>query len=183
MPLSRTALTVPLAAAALAVFGSARAEAQDYDMDCKLLICLPGGFPSGCGDAWDHMIDRLRDGKSPIGTCNTGSGPYEDYEIDYDLHSATSPAGWQCPEGASLYHEVSQDGRHRTVSVFCYENRDTVRFGSDYSYYYTGRSRPERIGMSFDMTFQPDADEPYRIERVAVPGVGFDRRVDIHYGE
>ena len=94
--------TLPLAVAALAVSSPQVAAAQDYDMDCKLLLCLPGGFPDGCGDAYDHMIDRLRDGKSPIGTCAmSGGGAYDDYEIDYAVNGATSREGWQCPEGSS----------------------------------------------------------------------------------
>ena len=50
-------------AATLAAFSSlspSAATAADYDMNCKLLLCLPGGFPSGCADAFDHMVDRLK---------------------------------------------------------------------------------------------------------------------------
>lgn len=34
--------------------------------ECAIWICAPGGFPSGCGDAHDAMVDRVKDGKSPL---------------------------------------------------------------------------------------------------------------------
>ena len=36
-----------------------QAVAQSYDIDCKVILCLAGGFPSGCSDAFDYMIDRI----------------------------------------------------------------------------------------------------------------------------
>ena len=53
----------------LASFGSyfapssAFAASQD---ECAIWICLPGGFPSGCGAAHSAMIDRVKDRKSPL---------------------------------------------------------------------------------------------------------------------
>lgn len=45
--------------------------AHAYDIDCKIILCLPGGFPSGCGDAYDTFIDRItaKPPKPPIGHC------------------------------------------------------------------------------------------------------------------
>ena len=52
------------AIAALAVLaGSAYAESQD---ECAIWLCLPGGFPSGCGAAHSAMISRVRDRKPPL---------------------------------------------------------------------------------------------------------------------
>ena len=79
-------ILAPAAAALAFAAPGAAIQADDYDMDCKLLLCLPGGFPDGCGDALDHMVDRIRDGKSPIGTClMSGGGEYDDYDIHYAL--------------------------------------------------------------------------------------------------
>ena len=79
------------------------AHAAEYDMDCKLILCLLGGFPQGCGDALDHMIDRLRDGKSPIGSCAMSDGAeFDDYDLDHRWISAASRAAWECPEGKQL---------------------------------------------------------------------------------
>jgi hypothetical protein len=151
MRLPRFFPALPLAVAALAVAAPGSAKAQDYDMDCKLLLCLPGGFPDGCGDAFDHMIDRLRDGKSPIGFCGVaGGGAYDDYEIDYAFHRAASPSGWECPEGSTLHHSVHDEDDRQTVSVFCYESSNTVRLGDNRRAYYTGMSRPERTDFTLD---------------------------------
>ena len=93
----RSAWVALAAAGVLAAFANlapSTASAADYDMDCKLLVCLPAGFPSGCGDALDHMRDRLRDGKSPIGFCAMSNGAaYDAYKIDYAFEEVTSPAG------------------------------------------------------------------------------------------
>ena len=34
--------------------------------ECAIWICIPGGFPSGCGDAYSAMLKRVRDFKSPL---------------------------------------------------------------------------------------------------------------------
>ena len=109
---SSRAPTIALAsAAAIAAFASltpSPAAAEDYDIDCKLLLCLPGGFPSGCSDAFDHMIDRLRDGKSPIGFCAMSNGDaYDAFEVDYRTVDVTSPQGRDCSEGRHLYHRTA----------------------------------------------------------------------------
>lgn len=50
------------------------AASQD---ECAIWICLPGGFPSGCGSAKSAMKDRLKDGKSPLpsfSSCAVSAG-------------------------------------------------------------------------------------------------------------
>ena len=186
MRLPQTFSAISLAVAALVVASPQTAKAQDYDMDCKLLLCLPGGFPDGCGDAYDHMIDRLRDGKSPIGTCSmSGGGEYDDYEIDYSFNGATSRNGWECPEGTSLFHESSPtEGNRSTVRVFCYENSNTVRMGENTRTYYTGTSRPERTDFTLDMTMNASAETPYETGVMRFnTGRARDWMTDIYYGE
>lgn len=39
------------------------AASQD---ECSIWLCLPGGFPSGCGGAKSAMIDRIKHRKSPL---------------------------------------------------------------------------------------------------------------------
>lgn len=34
--------------------------------ECAIWLCLPGGFPSGCGAAHSAMIDRVKDFKPPL---------------------------------------------------------------------------------------------------------------------
>ena len=58
-------LLVVSAAACVAV------PARGYDMDCKVILCLAGNFPPGCGDARAYMLNRLRSfpPKPPFGHC------------------------------------------------------------------------------------------------------------------
>lgn len=48
---SPLALAGIVGAGVIAGIVPAPASAADYDMDCKVILCMPAGFPSGCGDA------------------------------------------------------------------------------------------------------------------------------------
>ena len=54
---------------------TAATAAEDYDMDCKIILCLAGGFPEGCGDAYQAMMTRIMafPPKPPFGFCPMGS--------------------------------------------------------------------------------------------------------------
>ena len=51
------------------------ARAAGYDMDCAVILCLAGGFPTGCGAAYSYMIRRITatPPKPPFGFCAMGS--------------------------------------------------------------------------------------------------------------
>ncbi|MCW6016240.1 conjugal transfer protein TraL [Serratia marcescens] len=52
----------------------AYAASQD---ECAIWLCLPGGFPDGCGGAHSAMLKRLKKGKSPLpsfSSCAVDSG-------------------------------------------------------------------------------------------------------------
>lgn len=154
-------------AAATAGFSPAPASAAGYDMDCKLILCMPTGFPSGCGDALDYMVDRLRDGKSPIGFCAMNDGTeYDSYDIDYSVMQATSPQGWQCPAGKTLYHSTRSQGDSRKfVNTFCYDTAYTRRGWTPDGYKrtttYTNKTPPERTDFWVNLTVEPDTDAAY----------------------
>ena len=156
-----------LGAAAIAGIMPAPASAADYDMDCKLILCMPAGFPSGCGDAFDHMVDRLRDGKSPIGFCAMNDGTeYDRYAIDYSVKRAISPQGWQCPAGKTLYHSArNQDDARKVVNTFCYDTAYTRRGwtpdGYETTTTYTNKTRPERTDFWVNLTVEPDTEVAY----------------------
>lgn len=64
---------------------SALAASQD---ECAIWICLPGGFPSGCGAAHSAMIDRVKDLKSPLPSFSScavqdGSGSQMSYNYNF----------------------------------------------------------------------------------------------------
>jgi len=87
-----------------------------FDMDCKLILCLAGGFPSGCGDAKRYMLERLKDRKPPIGTCSSSGGgeykvPVRIFNRNHPLvcirnvwvHEGQGNSGYQCREWAGGY--------------------------------------------------------------------------------
>lgn len=63
MKLKQFFVALSLFAAAFAFTAPAQAASQD---ECAIWICLPGGFPSGCGAAKSAMRDRIKDMKSPL---------------------------------------------------------------------------------------------------------------------
>ena len=155
-----TAISLATAVAAVLIVGHGSiAQAADYDMDCKLILCLPAGFPEGCGDALDHMIDRLRDGKSPVGFCAMSDGKeFSDYDLDYRWIGALSPAAWTCAAGKKLHHNVIYDddsGRAREVTAFCYDTSVTRRFGDDFRTSYTGIAEPVRTDLEARIQIEP----------------------------
>ncbi len=156
-------VAVLAATAAVATIASATpntAAAQDYDIDCKLILCLPGGFPSGCRDAYRHMIDRLRDGKSPIGFCAMNDGTeYNAYNIAYSIVPATTRRGWECPDGKNLFHTTQRDGDNdRQVQTFCYDRSYSYGFGETR---YTNVTRPTRKDFAVNLTIEPGTPEEF----------------------
>ena len=61
--------------------------AHAYDMDCKVILCLAAGFPSGCGDAHSYMVRRLKKGRGPFGTCSGGSADGGTYDVPVRVFS------------------------------------------------------------------------------------------------
>ena len=74
------------------------AESQD---ECAIWICAPAGFPSGCGGAHSAMVDRVKDGKSPLPSFSScAEGPSGDngrsqMGSDHGI-AAYVPGGRQC---------------------------------------------------------------------------------------
>ncbi|WP_372084565.1 hypothetical protein [Tistrella mobilis] len=77
-----------LAALALAVPPVA-VQAEDYDIDCAVILCMAGGFPASapCSAAHGYMMKRLKKGKPPFGTCAMSDGKaFTDYDLDMGIH-------------------------------------------------------------------------------------------------
>ncbi|MEM9148167.1 MAG: hypothetical protein AAGC57_18510 [Pseudomonadota bacterium] len=62
-------------AALIGVAAVTPAPVQAAEIDCKVILCLAGGFPAGCSDAHSYMIRRItaRPPKPPFGICHTVS--------------------------------------------------------------------------------------------------------------
>jgi hypothetical protein len=150
------------AAVAIGAMAPTSAAAQDYDIDCKLLLCLPAGFPGGCRDAFDHMVDRLRDGKSPIGFCAMSDGTeYDAYDVDYGIVSASSRSGWECSPGKTLYHTTRRDDEDTVVRNFCYDNAYRHGWGEGARTRYTNTMPPARTDFAVKLTVEPGTPVAY----------------------
>jgi hypothetical protein len=92
-------IVMGIAAAVLFGIFSNAVVAASQD-ECAIWICLPGGFPSGCGAAKSAMKDRLEDGKPPLppfGSCavNPPKGSGSHMSFDWGI-AAYIPAHQEC---------------------------------------------------------------------------------------
>lgn len=149
---------IPWVAFASATFAEP-ARSDEFDMDCKMILCLAGGFPSGCEDAWRHMIDHLRDRKSPVDSCTMSDGTeLDDVDADVRRIGAHSAAAWTCPRGTQLHHEVRRAEEWRHVTAFCYETAIERRQGDGYRTTHTGISTPARVDLQTRIRMAPGTD-------------------------
>ena len=141
-----------------------RARAQDgsYDLDCAVILCMAGGWPSvtECNRAHAHMIDRIMDGKSPIGFCAMSDGTeYAAYDLDYEIGHRRARNSYHCTSGA-LYFGFADSTR---VEVFCYEST-TERIGEGGACYtvYQGITEATWRQLEADLTVEPGTDWEWR---------------------
>ncbi|MDA8094883.1 MAG: conjugal transfer protein TraL [Betaproteobacteria bacterium] len=82
-----------LAIAAHAAFAASQNE-------CAIWLCLPDGFPSGCGAAHSAMINRIRHRKSPLpdfGSCSANPRAVGGARLSYQQgYAAYIPPHEEC---------------------------------------------------------------------------------------
>jgi len=147
--------------------GVMSAQAQSYDMDCKVILCLAGGFPSGCGDAKSYMFKRLRKGKAPFGICSFDNGdPYEGARVNaHFLHGQDS---YYCPPPKKLFYREYRDGEssfsNRRTEVFCYDKKVMKRTGwnNEQIIEYVGKTNAQHVNFYAQVTVEPGTAEEYR---------------------
>ena len=152
-------------------------QAEEYDIDCKLILCLAGGFPSGCSDAYDYMIDRLKDFKPPIGVCIMSDGDSYD-ALDVDAHSLSGESSYYCESPLNLYYNVEDDGGHKTTTAFCYSHTERKRARDDdgwtWKTVYVGKISAKRVNFYAHVTVEPGTSEAYSSPEYLInTGTGF----------
>lgn len=99
MKLSRILGALFLSFAAL-FSNAAHAESQD---DCAIWLCLPAGFPGGCGGAYSAFKDRIKHFRPPLpdfASCSVQSP--DSIKMTYTLtSSAFVPEHQECSEWRS----------------------------------------------------------------------------------
>ncbi len=168
-------LTAGVLGAGALVIAAAPTPAAAYDMDCKVILCLAGGFPTGCGDAYGYMIDRItaRPPKPPFGYCALSDGAeYTDHAVRYSRPGPHTQAGYYCPPGKQLFHAHRDDdgGGRGDVEAFCYTHATTRTVGrdDDVQTTYHGRSAAMPITFEVQITLEPGAAAEFRSPTYAI---------------
>ena len=116
----------------------AYAASQD---ECAIWLCMPGGFPQGCGAAHSAMIKRLKKRKPPLpsfGSCSEGGSG--NYQLGYEPFEP-------CKDGFELNVYDHDEGRARCTSHNFYQscrNQTDVQIDyDDNKCYYKAVKRPK----------------------------------------
>ena len=145
------------------------AEAS-YDMDCKVILCLAGGFPAGCADAKSYMLARISppNPQPPFGFCPMSDGSqYTDFKAPYSLPGPREPEGWDCRDEKHLYlHYHDHDGDTDDFKVFCYGETKEVYLGSEdgvdqYTTHYLDQDPAIRVNLEIQIILEPDTEAEY----------------------
>lgn len=89
---------------------SSKAASQD---ECAIWLCLPGGFPQGCGSAYSAYIRRIRNLQPPLppfAACVVSGDTYQSSQGRYELGSdlwEECPTGTMSLDGYSYYQYVT----------------------------------------------------------------------------
>ncbi|APX18101.1 hypothetical protein BWR17_19680 (plasmid) [Phaeobacter inhibens] len=145
------------------------AQAQGFDMDCKVILCMAGGFPAGCSDAYRYMIDRITRFPRPLppfGICSQDDGtPYRAVNAPYAYLQRNSPSGWDCPATHRLYFRQNGDrDRSNNITTFCYTHTTTTRGrGRDEpdQVVFHGRIPANHVNFQVQVTVEPGTPDSY----------------------
>lgn len=120
---------IAVVAAAFSVMTPTDAMAASQD-ECSIWLCLPGGFPSGCGAAHSAMKDRIKHRKSPLPDFDEcavnppmGSGSHMSYSMGssaYIPEHEECTAWWSGGEGGDTCYSWTTIPESRVKGTACY---------------------------------------------------------------
>ena len=140
-------------------------DSYAYDMDCKVILCIAGGFPSGCADAYSYMIKRITRFPKPLppfGFCAMSDGSeYKAHNVSYSY--LRDKSAWDCPEGKKLFYRREEtDSGNVQETAFCYTRMERVRrgWGEDETWQtiYHGRSVATPVNFQLHITIEPGTE-------------------------
>ncbi|MFK5980796.1 MAG: hypothetical protein QM488_18130 [Rhizobiaceae bacterium] len=148
---------------------SQSSTANAFDMDCKVILCIAGGFPSTCGDAYSYMIKRIthKPPKPPFGFCAMSNGSeYRAHNVDYRF-LYRGPEAYDCPKGAKLYYRLeTEDHSQGTEIAFCYSHSTVERSGwgqdEQFQTVYHNQSSAQRVNFQLQITIEPGTQSEFR---------------------
>ncbi len=146
-------------------------QAHAYDMDCKVILCIAGGFPAGCADAYSYMVKRITRFPKPLppfGFCAMSDGSeYNAHKVDYS-YLGQGPQAYDCPEGKQLYYrrEETESGGWGNEVAFCYTHKTSqqVGWGRDQNWQtvYHGQSSATPVNFQLKITIEPGTKHEFR---------------------
>ncbi len=156
---------------AISVMAFTADEAHAYDIDCKVILCIAGGFPAECGDAYAYMIKRITrfpDPLSPFGFCPMSDGSeYEAHNVSYRYLRNGSEA-YDCPEGKLLYYSPNEEGASlaERETAFCYTHTSRRwtwgEAGPGWETIYHNRSPATPVNFELRITIEPGTQHEFR---------------------
>lgn len=156
--------------AGLTAFSMQAEEARAYDMDCKVILCIAGGFPAQCSDAYRYMIKRITRFPKPLppfGFCAMSNGAeYKGHNVDYSF-LRRGPQAYDCPIGKKLYYTSQEsDNGNLQETAFCYTRMTRTRtgWGQDESWQqiYHGQSVAQPINFQLKITIEPGTEHEFK---------------------
>ena len=162
-----------LLVAMLAVIGTfiQNQQAKAFDIDCKVILCLAGGFPSGCGDAYSYMIDRITDTppKPPFGFCAMSDGSeYQAHNVNYRF-LGSGPEAYVCDDDKILFYRRDDEFRgFGQETAFCYTHISSGRLsltrdGDEFdTRVFENQSPAQRVNLELNIVIEPGTDHEYR---------------------
>lgn len=132
----------------------AKAASQDA---CAIWLCLPGGFPSGCGGAHSEFKHRIKKGKPPLpdlSSCTEDGKTSGNYQLGVEPFAP-------CKAGYTLKVYGSGGYGNWNRQAACYSNKCANRIGTAFqgdwrcdNYEATRRPKPRFIKMWIDGQYQ-----------------------------
>lgn len=169
--LKRTKPVVLAACVAAATSLAMSDKVHAYDMDCKVILCIAGGFPSECSDAYRYMISRITRFPNPLppfGFCAMSDGSeYTAHDVSYSYLRRGREA-YDCPRDKKLFYSSQLDDhdRVRNETAFCYSHSTRIRTGwgrdQEYRTVYHNRSTANRVNFQLRIVVEPGTDHEFR---------------------
>lgn len=119
---------------------------QINEDECAIWLCLPGGFPEGCGKAHSAMTKRLKKGKSPLPSFSSCSADGNDHGLAHHQTTAYKiEAHDVCTDGNA--EKIAGNKLIRKMRFTCNKfQRIEEHWGSEAECKSVGRQYCDKIG-------------------------------------